>query len=75
MTIAIETANMACGVTFPPSPSLSVDYLDDLDDEALEAYLAGKGALSQWPTPPLKDCVLIEQFEIGPETALSLIHI
>lgn len=49
----------------PPSPTLSADFIDDLDDDALEAYLANKGALSQWPTPPLKDHVIaIETLEV-----------
>ena len=38
----------------PPSPAPSPDFLDELDDEALEAYLASQGALSHWPTPPLE---------------------
>lgn len=39
--------------SFPPSPSFSdCDSLAGIDD--LDAFLASKGKLSHWPTPPLK---------------------
>lgn len=44
---------MAETIALPPSPASSSDFTDELDDEALDALLAEKGALSQWPTPPL----------------------
>ncbi|KAK0276011.1 hypothetical protein LTR91_002453 [Friedmanniomyces endolithicus] len=48
--------------TFPASPALSA--CDSLDDQDLEALLAGLGSLSQYATPPLKDCVTVEIREV-----------
>ncbi|KAK0312182.1 hypothetical protein LTR01_003096 [Friedmanniomyces endolithicus] len=48
--------------TLPASPALSA--ADSLDDQDLEALLAGLGSLSQFATPPLKDCVTVEINEV-----------
>ena len=44
------------------SPALSV--CDSLDDQDLDALLAGLGSLSHFATPPLKDGVTVEVNEV-----------
>ncbi|KAF7187685.1 hypothetical protein HII31_11024 [Pseudocercospora fuligena] len=51
---------------FPPSPALSeCDSLDGIDD--LDAFLASKGKLSHFPTPPpqKKDTIIINTAELS----------
>ncbi|KAK1059632.1 hypothetical protein LTR12_002080 [Friedmanniomyces endolithicus] len=48
--------------TFPASPALSA--CDSLDDQDLEALLAGLGSLSRFATPPLKDGVTVKIDEV-----------
>ncbi len=48
--------------TFPCSPALSA--CDSLDDQDLDALLAGLGSLSHFATPPLKDGVTVEIDEV-----------